>query len=254
MNIWDLLRRNNPNQQQQQSQQQGNQQQQQAGGQQQQQQQMQANPAGFPANGDDNSPFKELDVLSLLLDNSQQQQNQAPQFNIPRDKLQEIAGNINFLQNIPQELTANLDENTLKALMPLLNFVGQQSYTNALEHSMQLSGKYLDSRFDFEREGLNSSVRQQAVTNNINSIDKLHPLMQDMFRTAASKLAKEFPTATAQQIEQQVWKMLSQVGNNIDTSDPSKVKERQIQSSKEQDWDVMGGFTQPNQQGNSPQQ
>ena len=255
MNIWDLLRRNNPNQQQQQqSQQQGTQQQQQGGEQQQQQQQMQANPAGFPANGDDNNPFKELDVLSLLLDNSQQQQNQAPQFNIPRDKLQEIAGNINFLQNIPQELTAGLDENTLKALMPLLNFVGQQSYTNALEHSMQLSGKYLDSRFDFEREGLNSSVRQQAVTNNINSIDKLHPMMQDLFRTAASRLAKEFPTATAQQIEQQVWKMMSQVGNNIDNSDPSKVQQRQAQASKEQDWDVLGGFVQPDSQGNFPQQ
>ena len=101
MNIWDLLRRNNPNQQQQQqSQQQQNIQQQQGDDKKQQQQQMQANPAGFPANGDDNNPFKELDVLSLLLDNSQQQQNQAPQFNIPRDKLQEIAGNINFLQNI----------------------------------------------------------------------------------------------------------------------------------------------------------
>lgn len=252
MNIFDLLtgKKSSDNSQQQQHQgippQQQNIQNQ-NDGQQQQQQQMQAEPSGFPTNSQQQNPFAELDVLQLLLDNGDQQQKSAPQFNIPRKNLEEVAGKMDFLQNIPQELIANIDPNTLQALAPLLNHIGRQSYTNALEHSMQLSGKYLDSRFDFERDGMSSLLRQQSVTNNINSIDKLHPLMQDLFRTAASKLADKFPTATSQEIESQVWKMFGSMNSNIDNGDPSKIQQRINSQPKEEDWDLAGGFAQPTQ-------
>lgn len=244
MNIFSLLG-GKSNQQQDQQQQQSNQQSSQQPNQ--QQQQMQSDPGNFPINKANDNPFAGLDVLSVLLDNNGQQQKSAPQFNIPRDKLSEIAKGLNFTQDIPQELMANLNPEILQALMPLLNHVGQQSYLNALEHNMQLSGKYLDSRFDFEREGLNSSVRQQSVTSNIQSIEKLHPMMQGMFRDAASKLAKEFPTATAKQIEEQVWSMFGQVTQNIDSNDPNKVQQRQASAPKEEDWDQAGGFVPPQQ-------
>lgn len=250
MNIFDLLGRNKPNQQQQQ---QANQQQQQTQ-QPAQQQQMQSEPGNFPANNQTQQPFAELDVLATLLDNSGQQQKSAPQFNIPRDKLGEIAKNLDFTQNLPQELTSALNPEILQAIMPLLNHVAQQSYVQSLEHTMQLSGKYLDSRFDYEREGLSSSVRQQSITNNIQSIEKLHPMMQEMFRGAASKLASEFPTATSKQIEEQVWKMFGQVTNNIDTNDPNKAQARLASTPKEEDWDQAGGFVSPQPQGGMSQQ
>lgn len=232
---------NGPQQQMQQQQQlpQGQQQ-----AQQQQNSQLPSEPGNFP------TPKNELDVLADLLQNSTTQQNaDFRAFSLPREKLTEAASKMNFTQNLPPEIMQGLQSGDMQAIMNAINFVGQQSYLQSMEHGMALTNQYLGDRFTHERDGINKHLKLEMQTSNVEGLDKLHPLAQDMFRRAQQNLINKFPTATKAEIEEATWQLMGSFGNQLNRESAANPLAAKPKALDDIDWDQAGGFAEANPSG-----
>lgn len=212
--------------------------------QQQQNTQLPSEPGNFPA------PKNELDVLAELLQNGDTQQNaDFRAFALPREKLTEAASKMNFTQNLPPEIMQGLQSGDMQAIMNAINFVGQQSYLQSMEHGMALTNQYLGDRFKHERNGINQHLQMEMRSSSVEGLDKLHPLAQDMFRRAQQQLINKFPTATKAEIEEATWQLMGSFGNQLNRDSAANPLAAKPKAMDDIDWDQAGGFAEANPSG-----
>ena len=236
MNFFDLFRSSNSGQQQQSQK-----------PQQQVNNQQQPNKDGQPVNfpGKDNAgELSGLDLLAQLSNNGgNQPKPQAPAFSLDQAKLGEHVKGMKFADSVPPELLQAFQGGDVNALMQIMNHVGQQAYMAALQNSAGLVDGHLNARLDYERNDINSQVRSQLVSSQLKDINKLHPMAQVMFKNAAANLAQQFPNASPEEIQNQVWSMLEGLGSQFNRTAQTAAEN----APKEQDWDTFGGFAEPSQ-------
>lgn len=181
---------------------------------------------------------KGLDLLNTIMQNESKQQ-AAPAFQIPPDKMGEIAGSLDFTGGIPQEAMAKLASGDLSALPDILNAVGRQAYTTALDHSMRVTDKHLGDRLKSHEASMSDNNRKQLVTSQL-SLEDMHPMAQAMFKDVSAKLASQFPDATPKDIEAQAWVMMEELGSQFNRT--QKLQQRKL-AAAETDWDKAAGFS-----------
>lgn len=195
-----------------------------------------------PANGQPAGPAptaapQGLDLLTAMLQNKGTAQ-AVPAFQIPQDKMAEIAGGIDFAAGIPQDAMAKLASGDLSALPEILNSVGRQAYSTALDHSMKVTDRHLGDRFKSHEVAMSANNRQQLVTSQLD-LEDMHPMAQSMFKDVSSQLARQFPDASPKDIEGQAWRMMEELGSQFNRT--QKIAAKQAASS-EVDWDAAAGF------------
>lgn len=201
------------------------------------QQQMQQATGGQPAGPAASAVPQGLDLLTSILQNKGTEQ-ATPAFQIPQDKMSEIANGLDFAGGISPEAMQALQAGDLSKLPEILNSVGRQAYSTALDHSMRVTDKHLGDRFTSHSASMSAANRQQMVTSQLN-LDDMHPMAQSMFKDVSSKLASQFPDASAKDIEGQAWRMMEELGSQFNRTQRTAAKQA---ASQEVDWDSAAGF------------
>lgn len=179
-------------------------------------------------------PQNPLDLfMQLGQNNGNGQQGQVPQFSIPQDALANVAKQLDYSKAIPQEALQKLQSGDMTALGEILNSALQAQYTTMMTQMPQLTQAYVDNRMQYDRQNLQSDMRNQVVESSLN-IKDLHPVAQTMFRDTAKKLAGQYPDASPQDIEQQTWQLMENLGNQFNRTAQTQQK---AQKASEVNWD-----------------
>lgn len=180
-----------------------------------------------------------LDLFGMLGQNKgNDQQGQVPQFLIPQDALTNVANQLDYSKAIPQEALQKLQAGDVSGLNDIINSALRQQYITMMTQIPQLTGAFVDSRLQHDRQGLKSEMRSQVVESSLNSLKDLHPIAQNMFRQTAKSLAQEYPDATPQEIETRAWEMMESLGNQFNRT--AQTQQRQ-QKASEVNWDEFIG-------------
>lgn len=197
-------------------------------------QQVQQQTTAATVNPQANVPQNPLDLfMQLGQNNGNGQQGQVPQFSIPQDALANVAKQLDYSKAIPQEALQKLQSGDMTALGEILNSALQAQYTTMMTQMPQLTQAYVDNRMQYDRQNLQSDMRNQVVESSLN-IKDLHPVAQTMFRDTAKKLAGQYPDASPQDIEQQTWQLMENLGNQFNRTAQTQQK---AQKASEVNWD-----------------
>ena len=200
----------------------------------QQQQQQQQQPINQPPKYEN-----PLDLYGALGQNNASSTKTAPEFNIPAEKIGEVAGKIDFAKSIPQDAMAKLQAGDMNALVEIVSAVGRTAYASAMEHSQAVTGRYINDRMAFEQEGFDQRVNSHLVTSNVKSISSLHPQAQAMFKDTLRKLQAQYPGASPEDLEGAAWEIHENMASQFNRN-----QQAQQEQSKpaEYDYDSMAGY------------
>ena len=180
-----------------------------------------------------------LDSWAALYDTSNNQSENTPQsLRIPQDKLREVSGNMDFAQSVPPELISKFQSGDMSAFSEIMNTVGRQIYSTAMEHATGVTDHHLTSRFESERKASNKQARVSTVDSQLNVSD-LPQVAQGMFRDTAGRIASQNPNLSAKEVEEQTWTIMQEFSNQFNRTGK---QQSQQQKAQEIDYDRLGGF------------
>lgn len=168
---------------------------------------------GGPSDGapnDDNTQKSEspLDVFSKMFDtnNAGNEENQPPSLNLSSDALNEVSSKMSFTQNLPpevQEALHNMGDQG-KTILGLVEHVGRQAYSNALQHNTALTDRFVGMRSEHDSKKLGDLVRKELVSNSLKSnVNASHPVVASAMTMVADQLQRAYPDATPDWIQKQ---------------------------------------------------
>lgn len=184
-------------------------------------------------------PENPLDFLMQMSQNTANDQpGQAPKLSIPQETLATVAKTLDYTKAIPPEALQALQNGDMSQLGVILNSALQAQYQTIMQHQSAVTDKFVTDHSAFSSKQMQQDVRTGIVDSSL-KIQDLHPMAQQMFRSTAKNLASQFPEATPQDIEEQTWAMMEQLGNQFNRT----AKQQQTaQKASEVDWDNFGGF------------
>ena len=149
----------------------------------------------------------------------QQQQSSAPRYGINVDgkQIAEMAQNVNFVKDIPQEMLQKATNGDVGALLNIINNVGQRAMANAIEVGGRTLNHSLESGFNTFNGTLDSrfkdfATKDQVYSNSEDAKILSHPAVQPLVESARQQLLKQNPAATSAEIQQQLVSYFRQVG------------------------------------------
>lgn len=188
--------------------------------------------------GAQNSTPNPLDTFRGLYDNKGTQDSNTPQsMRIPKDKLGEVAGQLDFSQAVSPEALEQLQNGDFSGFAEILNSVGRSAYSMALDHSTGVTEHYLNNRLATEQANYAKQARVSTVESQLNIAD-LEPVAQDMFRETARRVASAQPNLNSKEVEEQTWQMMQAFSNQFNRQG----RQSEAAKPKEINYDQLGGW------------
>lgn len=160
---------------------------------------------------------------------------------LPSDpnKIREAAGKMDMMSGVPQDLLAKVTAgNDSQALIQLMNVVAQ----NTLAMSAQLSSASVERAGTVIRDRTNGSMKDQFRDFQLQSLPVENPVLnhpgaQGLLQMTRQQLKMKNPNWSAQQIQDEAVKYLTQFGSALTDSNAPKQSQLQPDGSPQQDWD-----------------
>lgn len=152
-----------------------------------------------------NAPQSPLDLFEPLWQNRPTEGAEAPDFSLgvtPQD-MQKVLPQLNFSQNIPQDLMAKFREGDANAILDVFNHMSKEAYSTSLQHSLALTNSNLEARGTALPDLVNNQVHQSLTTNAVSqsSIPNAnHPSVKRELNRIAGQFRSANPGATPQEI------------------------------------------------------
>ena len=176
-----------------------------------------------------------LDAYAKMFDNSLKAPEAPPSFNLDPATLDSVTGSMDFLKGINPEIVARAKGGDTEAIFEMMNASNRNAYRAAMEHGSKLTDKFVGMRDDFNGKGLSGRVREELTINAISGDGKAtHPVVRQQLKEIATKLQRDNPDASPQQIADAAKKYVSDLNSAIN---PSASQESSKPASKEVDWD-----------------
>lgn len=167
------------------------------------------------------------------------QSNQAPNFKLNPQQLNQVTGNLNFAKSVNQDDLAKIvqgGEEAVGALVNVLNSVGREIFsTNAQFSSHMTEAGYNSAQQAIDR-GLPNLVKKQFTQNELFQANpKLRePALQPLVMAIQSQIAQKYPNASPQEVNGMVDKYFSEVVSKSFSKDSESP---QAQSGKSNNYD-----------------
>lgn len=160
-----------------------------------------------------------LDDFSTLFDNpnTDDKQNLPPSLSISPDKLKEHVSKLDFTADLPNETRqalVNMGDQG-KLFLELLNHVGRQAYSTAVQHSSALTDKFVGMRSEFDTKALSGRVKSELVRSGFHK-SNAHPVVKAAQEMVASQLQAVNPDATPEWIQEQTNSFFTLLGQQLD--------------------------------------
>lgn len=207
--------------------------------QQQPNQQQQAPSTPNPANANPtgtNMPVNPLDAYKEMFNNANKSAEVAPSFALPADKLNEVAGKLDFTQGVPSELMQKAMTGDAQAMLDIINHTGRQAYIHSLSHTTQLTDKFVGSRAEFDAKHLGSKVKSELTQTELSSSANFdHPVLKAELIRVANQFQQANPDAAPAEIAKAAKQYLGDLyaAMNPDAGKPNQSE----QKAGETNWD-----------------
>ena len=163
--------------------------------------------AGNPNPNDPANMQNPLDVYADLFDNNKLNAGapQAPEFKLSPDIVSKAASSLDFTAGLPQDLASKIQQGQaleVNDYMQLMNHVGRQAYARSIEHLSHLTGKFVDQRSQYERQGLPKELQRLLANNKVaaNPAASKNPVVRAHLELISSSLAAKYPDQTPEWI------------------------------------------------------
>lgn len=144
----------------------------------------------------------------LFKDDASTTQDTAPRGILPRDKITEAAGKINFMDGLPKELSDALAADgglNLENISALVNHAGRAAYSRAMEHGSQINDHFVNARIAHESKNLPSHIRThlaKSAGRKVDGVDMDDPVVREHMDMVSERIASKFPDATEEEVGQ----------------------------------------------------
>ena len=171
------------------------------------------NATNSPTHNEGESP---LANYADLWDNFGKPNEEGNLLNFDKDKLGDLAGQMNFASTIKPEqfqAVAQGGEEATKALSDILNAVARQSYLNSTETTTHLLNSALKNSKDDIFSKLPDHVKKLDVSANLSKQNPMlnNPAVKPILTALESQLSAKYPNASAEEITQHAQTYLTEL-------------------------------------------
>lgn len=147
-------------------------------------------------------PEDPLELFAPMWDQKNTDQNSAPpSFTLDNEVVGKVAAAQQFTAGINDELMQQALGGDTKALMQIMNAVGQNAYRASLQHNSVLVDKFVNMRSEHEQKNLAPRLKQELTANALASNANFkHPVVRQQLNDTANRLQRQFPDASPQEI------------------------------------------------------
>lgn len=182
-------------------------------------------------------PENPMDAYKAMFENANKSETlMAPEFKLPSETLDKVAGSMNFLQSTDQELMQKALAGDAQSLINVVNAAAQNAYKAAMNHATSLTDTYLQTRGEYESKKVASGVKDTLTAQAIRDIPNAnHPVVQQQLAQVAAQFAKANPDSTPQEIAQAAHKYIADLASVLNPQAP----QNQQKASDVSDWSAF---------------
>lgn len=172
---------------------------------------------------------------------------QVPKFAVSDEVLGKVAGQIDFMSGLPQELQERLESGEpvdSKTLAALMTHVGRNAYSKAIQHTTNLTDKFVGLRSEYDKQGLNKSVQRVLANNNITKIPGANnPVVKGFLEMTSAALSEKYPDQPPEWVAEKTQKLFLDMAKAMSPQQEEAVNRdpRDISQSEGFDWDKYIG-------------
>ena len=182
-----------------------------------------------------------LDVYSKILDNQNKNSEEPPSFDIPADKLNEVANSLDFTAGIDPELMEKaMKQGDSEAFMKVIQAVSRESYKTAISHTNKLTEAHLKNRSGYEEANISKQVRSGLVKSHLSSTANYnHPVAKRELDRIANDIQQHFPDKSPQEVSIAAKQFLDDLVTSIKDPVPDDPASRKYADGSDKifDWD-----------------
>lgn len=203
--------------------------------------------------GASNNPETQQDPLSayanLWKKTEPGQEDQAPQFTIKPETINQAAEGLDFMGTLPEGVSLDGFGENKETLAALLNHVARSTYATAINHQSQLTGKFTDLRLAHESKSIPKHIRESMTNYSIDNdpAASKSPVIKESLRMVSKQFRDLHPDATPEQIAKMSKSFFTDLAGAMN---PEKSKEEQAMEQSQApggidfDWSKYAGIDQ----------
>lgn len=170
---------------------------------------------GKPNN--DGNPANPLDAFKDIFNNKDKDNKAAPSFTLPEDKLNEVAGGLDFTRSIDPAIMQKAMSGDAGSMIEMMKKISQEAYKTALQHNSTLTGSFVESRSQYDGSSLSSRIKEELTnaefSNNTPGFD--HPLVRRELQKVSALISNQHPDASPAEVAKQAREYLTSIASAI---------------------------------------
>lgn len=194
--------------------------------------------SGQVNSGDANKAANPLDAFKNMYDTSTTQEDKAPSFTLPKDKLSQVAQSMDFTKGIDPAVMQKAMSGDAASFMEVIQHTGRAAYEASLEHSSGLTDQYVNSRLEHDSKSFGSKVKAELTQNELGTTANFnHPVVKQQLTDTARLLSKQHPDASPQEIATMARNYVTTLAQAINPNFGDTGNASNKQTAQETNWD-----------------
>jgi len=171
--------------------------------------------------GTPDTPKNPLDAYSSLWDTDSKEgdstDNTPDHLTIPQEALDKVLPTLDFTKSIPAELQQKFNEGDAAAVTQVMNHIGRESYSTAMQHMAAVTDAHLAKRLGSGlTKTIQTEVRSSMTRDTVNNLPNAeHPLIKAELNRVSAQIATKYPEASQEWISQQASQYISSLGDAL---------------------------------------
>lgn len=180
-------------------------------------------------------------AYAKMWDTPQGQQDAPPSLNLDSKILDQVAGNMDFMQGVDPELMQKAQTGDMQAIMQMMNAVARNAYRTSLQHSSALTDKFVGVREESFSKRVPNVVREELTLNTLNGGDTsgMSPTARKQLAVIAKQFQAQNPDASPSEVAAAAKKYVSDLYMQLNpqAAGGQAAGGSQQQSNEPFDWD-----------------
>lgn len=167
--------------------------------------------------GTDQEPVNPLDAYSKMFDNAAKNSDiQAPTFNLDPKVVDEVAGKMNFTQNLNPEIVQKAMQGDARAFMQAIQSASQAAYKAAIQHNTSLTDTFINQRSEYEKKQIDNGVHKQLTSQALSSAPNFsHPVIKQELNRVADQFSRANPDASPIEVAEAAKKYITDLSSAL---------------------------------------
>lgn len=164
-----------------------------------------------------------------------------PSFSVSDDVLNKVAGSIDFMHGMPQELQEKLQSGEPldnQTVMSLISHATKNAYMSSVRHLSGLTDKFVNSRSEFDKQGLPSQLQKLLATNSISKVPGAeNPVVKNFLSMTSSALSEKYPDQSPEWIADKTKGLFLQLAKAVQPENSDQASNEGLVGKNDFDWD-----------------